>query len=382
MSEQTFTLDTGHAGSGRPKHEQLRDHLVNEILAGRLKPGAALPSERRLMKTLGIARTTVCQAMAALEDNGIIRRVQGSGTFVETDARRKLNRGLDIFALVVPETQAGFYPSLLHGFETAAADIRHQTLICSTDENVYRQGDIILQLLDKEVGGVAMVPVNQPMTPAHQIRQLRKQGVPVVFCHRGVEGIAAPLLSIPFRELGYRAGRILAARGHRRVAFFTSCWVPVDSAIEEGLNEGFRAGGGDIPVRAIAVGNSLTVEEPAVWASLQEVFKGADQPTAIFAGFDSLAEMIYLLMPRLGLRVPEDVSLLGFGGAFREGALARRLSSVVIDELATGRKAVSLLHEMRRGDRPIDDNQQFALELGFYEGETLAAPAAERPAGL
>jgi DNA-binding LacI/PurR family transcriptional regulator len=102
---------------------------------------------------------------------------------------------------------------------------------------------------------------------------------------------------------------------------------------------------------------------------------GADRPTAIFASFDSLAEMIYFLLPRLGLRVPEDVSLLAFGGAWRQGAWMRRLSSVVVDEVATGQTAVSLLHEMRRGDRPIDDNTEVTMKLSVSMGETLVACA-------
>ena len=92
------------------------------MATGRLKPGQKLPSEHHLVRTLGMARTTIRQAMASLENDGLIRRVQGKGTFVEADARRKLHHGQDIFALVVPETLGGFYPSLLHGFEAAAGD--------------------------------------------------------------------------------------------------------------------------------------------------------------------------------------------------------------------------------------------------------------------
>src|SRR4029078_242498 len=96
---------------GRSKHDQLKEHVVNEILAGRLKPGQLVPSVRDFVEALGVARMTVCQAMASLEQDGIIRRVQGKGTFVEADVRRKLNRGQDIFALVVLTTHTGFYPS-------------------------------------------------------------------------------------------------------------------------------------------------------------------------------------------------------------------------------------------------------------------------------
>ena len=121
----------------------------------------------------------------------------------------------------------------------------------------------------------------------------------------------------------------------------------------------------------MCLGVSIVLEEQAVWAALQEVFAKPDRPTAIFASFDSLAEMIYLLLPRLGLRVPEDVSLIGFGGNRRNGALERRLTSVVIDEIATGRQAATWLHEMRQGDRPIDDTTEWVMELGISEGETL-----------
>jgi GntR family transcriptional regulator, arabinose operon transcriptional repressor len=376
MKHRLLTLDLRSEAPGQPKHERLKDYFVNEMLVGRLKPGQALPSLHHLAESLGVARMTICQAMNSLENQGLIRRVQGKGTFVEADVRRKLQRGQTLFALVAPETRTGFYPSLLHGFEVAAAAVHYQTIVCSTDNNVQQQGDIVLQLIDKEVSGVAMVPTSQPLTPLHQIRQLQKHGIPVVFCHRRVDGITAPLLAIPFRQLARLGGKILAERGHRRTAYVSAMLTPLDPVLVEAMGEGMREAGCDAATEAVYAGDSIHLCEEKVFAGLQQVFAKHQPPTAIFAPFDPLAEMIYLLMPRLGLRVPEDVSLLGFGGAFREGPLTRRLTSIVVDEIATGRKAVSLLHEMHSGERPIDDNEEFALELDLYEGETLVAPAS------
>lgn len=376
IDDALLRIDLGDDRSGQPKYERLKEHLVNAMAAGRLKPGQALPSVSQLARASGLAKMTVNQAMVSLENDGLIRREQGKGSFVQADARRKLNRGQDIFALVVPESRVGFYPSLLHGFETAASDVQHQTLICSTDNNVERQADIVLQLLDKEVGGVAMVPTTMPTTPAHQVRQLQKHGVPVVFCHRRVEGISAPLLAIPFRDVGKMAGKAFAENGHQHVVLIDSHRTPVFSAWEEGLLDALQADGNKARLESCSVANSNVMREEDVLAVLKNVFDRPDAPTAIFAPFDSLAEMIYMLLPRIGLRVPEDVSVVGFGGSWRESILARRLTSVVVDEIATGQKAVSLLHELRRGDRPIDDNEEFVLPVGLYEGETLAKPAS------
>jgi GntR family transcriptional regulator, arabinose operon transcriptional repressor len=375
IDKKLLTPGAGRERSMQPKHERLRAQLIQQMTTGRLKPGQKLPSEHFLVRKLGIARTTIRQAMASLERDGLIRRVQGKGTFVEDDARRKLHHGQDIFALVVPETLGGFYPSLLHGFEAAAGDVQHQTIICNTDNDVGRQADIVLQLLDKEVGGVAIVPTSQPTTPAHQVRQLQKRGIPVVFCHRRVEGIAAPLLAIPFHEAGRIAGLALAQQGHQHVAYVSTHQSPATSASVDGLQAGLREGGVDVPAELVCTGDTIAPKEESVLATLQALFGRAEPPTAIFASFDSLAELIYLLLPRLGLRVPDDVSLIGFGGAWREGALARRLTSVVLDEIETGRQAVALLHEIRRGDRAIDDNEEVVLQLTLSEGETLTAPA-------
>jgi GntR family transcriptional regulator of arabinose operon len=376
MKDHPILLDL-HNDSDQPKHERLKNHFIAEMLAGRLKPGQAIPTEQHLVESLGVARTTVRQAMAALENDGLIRRTRGKGTFVEADVRRKLQRGQDIFALVVPETLAGFYPSLLHGFESAASGLRHQTIVCKTDNDVTRQGDIVLQLLDKEVGGVALVPTSQSPTPAYQVRQLQKHGIPVVFCHRRVEGIAAPLLAIPFYDVGRFGGKVLAERGHRRVVYFTTHRSSATDAFLAGLRGELAASGRGVEVESVYRGDTINLQEEAVWKGLQELFAKPNRPTAIFASFDSIAEMIYLLLPRLGLRVPDDVSLLGFGGAWREGALVRRLTSVVIDEIDTGQKAVALLNEMRRGERPLDDNEEIVMELGLSDGETLGSPAAK-----
>jgi len=346
------------------------------MMTGRLKPGQRIPSEHHLVRTLGIARTTIRQAMASLENDGLIRRVQGKGTFVGADARRKLHRGQDIFALVVPETMGGFYPSLLHGFESAAGDEHHQTIICNTDNDVGRQADIVLQLLDQEVGGVAIVPTSRTPTPAYQIRQLQKRGIPVVFCHRRAEGILAPLLALPFQEAGRLAGKTFADFGHRRIAYISTHESSIATESVEGLKRGLREKGIEEPVELAFVGNSIVSKEEDVEATLRSLLAKADPPTALFVSFDSLAEMIYLLLPRLGLRAPEDVSLIGFGGAWRANALAQRMTSVVVDEIDTGRQAVGLLHEMRCGDRPLDDNEEIALSMDIFQGATLAEAAS------
>ncbi len=361
----------------------MRAYLLAELQAGRLKPGDSLPTEVALAKTTRISRSTVRQTLAGLERSGLIRRVRGRGTFIHEDARARIRSGLDLYALIIPEMRGGFYPSLQRGFNEAAAASQNQVIVSDTDNDPLRQADVILQLIDKSVAGVAIVPTTMTPTPSHQLRPLQDRNIPVVFCHRRVEGVQAPLVTYPHIEVGRLAGRSLAEQGHRRVAFFGSHRSGLGPVYEQGLREGIQQSGGEVPEDFVRFGKSgkITSEHEAfVMQSLQEMMARIDRPTGIFCGFDSEAELIYLLLGRLGIRVPDDVSLIGFGGSWREGAITCRLVSVTLDEEELGRHAVNYLNEMRYGERPLNDMSEIVMPLSLSSGETLGpVPESIRP---
>ena len=370
----------GKEGRSQPKYLHLKNQLLAELHAGRLKPGQPLPSEEAVANELQVARSTVRQAFAELQRDGVLRRVQGTGTFVDEKACVQIRKGTDVFGLVLPSTRSGYYPSLQHGFEFACKESHNQMIVCCSENNLTKQSDVIVQLLDKDVGGIAMVPAPCAPTPVYQVRQIRERGVPLVFCHRGVEGIQAPLLAIPFKEVGRLAGEALAKQGHRRVAFICIRASDATRAYEAGLREVMTAWGGELSDEfvchlGVSHADALGSEE-AVLPVLEQMCCRADRPTAIMTGFDSESELIFLLLGQLGLKVPEDISLIGFGGSWREGAMLRRLAAVTVDETELGCKASRLLHQMRIGERPLDDQEKVAMPLSLSEGQTLDSPRA------
>lgn len=358
----------------KPKYERLRQILVDEIAAGNLKPGDMLPPEQQLAEKYEIARSTVRQAMAELQRSGLITRTRGRGTFIQDDARQRIRNGLDVFALVLPETEPGFYPSLQRSFDEAAWRLHNQVLVCQTNNDLDRQSNVILQLIDKEVAGIAIVPTSPPPTPAYQIRQIQKAGIPVVFCSRRVEGIAAPLLAIPFREVGRLAGRAILDQGHRRVTFLCPFLTEASRGYLAGLSDAVAADR-NASLREVFYlsekSNDLGIHETELLPALKAILSPRDRPTVLFVSFDSLAESVYLHLLRMGLRVPEDISLVSFGGRVRNSAALRSLTSVTVDETQLGHRAVSLLDQMRRRELPLDYNESFDMPIGLSDGMTL-----------
>ena len=160
MSNDRLNLsDLNFSGSGPPKYERLKSHLSEAISSGRIRPGDALPPEKELALALKLARNTVRQALIDLERVGLLKRIHGKGTFVSDDAVHRLRDGrensLNVYALVVPEVKSDFYASLLHGFDGAAYLLQRQVIVCATNNDVDKQAQIILNLMDKRVSGVS-----------------------------------------------------------------------------------------------------------------------------------------------------------------------------------------------------------------------------------
>jgi DNA-binding LacI/PurR family transcriptional regulator len=168
-------------------------------------------------------------------------------------------------------------------------------------------------------------------------------------------------------------------QGHRRIAFFSAHRSGLSAQYEQGLRKALQTAGVQLPDKFIRIGTAakVTVEhEQFVKSSLEQLLKLARRPTALFCSFDSEAELVYLLLGRMGVKVPEEISIVGFGGTWREGAIARRLTSITVDEEELGLRAAKLLDEMRRRERPLNDVTEILMPLSISKGETLGPAAA------
>jgi DNA-binding LacI/PurR family transcriptional regulator len=371
---------------GRRKHERLRSQLLGEMAIGRLRPGDALPSEKELAHMLRVSRTTVRQALGALEEEGLVRRVQGKGTFISERPSEPTTTRTSSFAMVVNEVSTGYYPNLLAEFERVAKKFGRSTVVCSSNNDVAQQADHLMHLIHGRVTGIALNPCSTGMTPAYQVQVVQEAGIPIVLLHRQVADVKAPVLLVPQREVGYRAGQLIVEAGHRRVAFFSGFRAVRPQDYEQGFREALQEAGVDLPdefidcsqIKTNSSGNDYQLYEDHLETCLGRMLAGPNRPTALFATFDSMSEIIFLVVGKLGLRIPEDLSLVSYGGSRREGAVMRRLTAITIDEVEEARSAARLLVEMQEGRRAITSSEEIVLSLGCSPGQTLGPP----PEGL
>ncbi len=365
--------------NSKPGHkwQAIRKHIVSEITSGNYLPGDAIPSENYICDIVGVSRTTVRQAFKELENEGLIYRVKGKGTFLAdisnnaTDAKKEKNK---MFCLVIPEIREPFYSSLTQGFEDFLSKENLQTLVCDSGNDVSKQGNIFLQLLHRAIDGIAIVPSTSGKTPGFQIQLLIDNGIPVVLCHRGVEGVRVPVVTWDREKIGHIVGETLAKKGHRDIAYFATYQYEVPEAHIKGLRYTLNQAGIDLPDSRIIFGPRGDTDDCSAQRDrlLAGLLSSVNRPTAIMCNSETEVERVFWLAYKMGIKIPQDISIIGFGDSHRNTIFKKMLTAVVLDELELGSIAARMIHEISQGLRSINDDTVVSKELHLYEGSTVA----------
>ena len=243
--------------------------------------------------------------------------------------------------LIIPDLLNPFYPALIHGVEEVCKAAGVMVILAHSAEDKARVPELVRDVTQRGVDAIicAAGPVYPPAV-----------SVPLVMVDR-VEG------SVPFDSVatdheqgGRSAAEHLIARGHTRVMFLSG---PEDNAGVQGRWKGFAAAMRDrglTPERL--VGERLEFLQGYVLAATYfqplRSQPGA-RATAVFASNDLMALGVIRAVTEAGLRVPTDVSVIGFDGIDAGDYVTPPLTSVAQPTLELGRVAAELALERAYG---------------------------------
>ena len=86
----------------RPKYLRIRESLLEKVRSGTLAPNEGLPKEADLAGSFGVAVGTLRHALRGLEAEGVVRRIPGQGTFINSPQQRRAEVRTKVFSLIVP----------------------------------------------------------------------------------------------------------------------------------------------------------------------------------------------------------------------------------------------------------------------------------------
>ncbi|NDJ76072.1 MAG: substrate-binding domain-containing protein [Chloroflexi bacterium] len=339
---------------GKALYVQLIGELRKHILDGNLPPGARLPTINELSEQYGISPGTVRQATNVLIEEGLVERIQGSGTYVRDwqAESKKEETATKRIGMVIVNLSGELSMKIMDGVEQAAKARGYQLSMTSTSEPHRQQAvqvNDIARLRDDQVAGMIIFPVSDvPSNPA--LDELKQAGIPVVLVDRYYPEQDTDYVVGDNYSGGYRATEHLIILGHQRIGFVyeyearlttTSVWdrwCGYKDALEEyGLD----------------YDEALVFQKPDVSPDdardLYRDYLLTQRPSAVFAVKDLVAVDLLQVAQRAGIRVPEDMALVGFDNLNMAAYLTPTLTTVEQLGVEMGLRAANLLIDRIEG---------------------------------
>jgi len=269
-----------------------------------------------------------------------------------------------------------FFTDVLRGVEDYVQGRGYHVQSSNSAALAERESAQLRVLEQQRVGGVLWAPVSGPSDRADALRQ---RGIPVVIVDRAGDGSGYCSVSVDDVEGGRLATDHLLALGHTSIALVGgpgSLHQVRDRRLGAEIARGQHGGSASL----LVVSTESTEASAGVTAADQLVaLPDSERPTAVFAMNDLLAIGLLQGFVTHGLRVPEDVALIGYDDISFAASAAVPLSSIRQPRVELGRRAAELVFEEIEAadqDRPHEhQNVRFTPEL-VVRRSTAGAGAA------
>jgi GntR family transcriptional regulator, arabinose operon transcriptional repressor len=341
------------------KHRRVFDHLLASIQSGELKPGDRLPSEAELGKLFDASRITVAKAVHDLQRMGLVTRRPGAGTHVLAEDRP----GGRTFGLLIPELGLTeiFEPICNGMMRTHFA--RPDALLwgnssLSVHDSAKAAEQMVQSFISQKVAGVFFAPLeltsDKDAANRRIARALDRAQIPFVLLDRCYmpypERSAHDLVGVDNRRAGYLAAAHLLERGARRLVFLAEEFAAntVDARIT-GFYEALRVHG--IKPDWEPVWRGSPQDETFVRRMLD-----ATQPEGSICANDLTAARLMQMLLSLGIRVPEDIRIVGMDDVRYATLLPVPLTTIHQDCAGIGAVAMAtMLERLEHPELPIRD---------------------------
>lgn len=276
-----------------------------------------------------------------------------------------------VLGALIPDISNPFFGAILRGMEDAAAEREYSIILANTDDLPAREANGLAMLRDRQVDGLLLATARRRDAA---VERLAAERLPFILVNRHTDPITSNAV-VPDDYGGATAALDhLFGLGHQRVAHIAGSDEVSTGALRRQAYLDAHARRG-LPVDpALLVRGSF--REEGGYQAMRELLALADPPTAVFAVNDLAALGALHAIADAGLRVPDDMSVVGFNDLFNTTYITPRLSTMQVPEREMGARAVKRLLAMILDgvwpDSPV------LLPLTLVERESSGPPPVRR----
>ena len=296
-----------------PKYLKIVNWIKKQIADGTLTVGDRLQSENELSAFFSLSRQTVRQATSILENDGILERRRGSGTYVASTriVQRAVTMNIGVITTYMDDY---LFPRVIQGIDRVLTENGYSMQLAITYNKVENEMKILEMMLEKSVDGLIVEPTKSglPNINMELYRQIKRQGIPCVFFHATYQGINFPSVAMDDYACGQAAAEYLMQRKHKNVAGIFKSDDVQGHLRYAGCASELKKHKVTLKEESIVWFTTEDMEADVLDSFEQRVLRRIAGCTAIICYNDQVALQTADLLLRNGIRVPADVSIISF----------------------------------------------------------------------
>jgi len=325
-------------------YQKIAEELKDKIMSEELTPHDKIPTEAELAERHSVSRITVQRALAELEQQRLIYRIQGKGSFVNDRTEIVPQPKNILFLMPVPDR-----PSLGIYTQVMAESLRDTSYHFSIQADSLMETESVEYFM-KEYAGIILYP---PTSHSYvdKLYQLNLHKFPVVLVDKKIDGLTLPTVVADNFQGGYEAALHLINKGHEKLLFLTK-GISLSSSIREryfGYLSALREAG-------IAYDHwKLFPIDEGDEGSLDPFFKDVlnlmkkDEVTGIVAENDVTVVKFLNIARKYGYHSPGNFSIVGFDNLQIASLFSPSLTTLSQDFSSIGRQAMEAMLNLLKG---------------------------------
>jgi LacI family transcriptional regulator len=318
-----------------------------------------------IARDLGVSVITVSKALHDHSDISdetkarVLKRCKELNYRPNLAARALVTGHSKLIGFVVPDILHSFFSEIVRAVSSSLQGTGYTLVTASSEQDPKLERQAVEQLIAR---GVDALLVASAQSSVEMFRRVEEAGIPYILIDRNFAGLAAHFIGVNDQEVGAIATWHLAEAGCKRIAHIGGTGIsPVVGRMEGYKRVLSRLG---LPSDPELIYNAALVEElgdATGYSATSKLLQRDPPPDGIFCYNDAIAYGAIAAVLDAGLRVPEDVAIVGCGNLLYNKFLKIPLSSVDQQTAAIGQKAGTLALQLIEADAPVPP-QRILLE--------------------
>lgn len=339
----TIMIDPNNSA---PKYHQLKEYLKKQIIRGDLLPGEKLTSENALASQFNLSRHTVRQALGELENEGYIYREKGRGTFCSLPKTNAQS-----IAVLTTYISDYIFPPIIKGIEEVLSAAGYNLILANTNNDKAKEAQCLENYLSQKIDAMIIEPTKSALKNSniHYYYQLEERGIPYLMINAFYPDLNPAYLIMDDTQGTYLATHHLLQLGHRRIAGL----FKTDDLQGVKRKAGFLSAlkDYDIPENSALVGHYSTEQIRSYpYQFIQSILQNEPRPTAVVCYNDQNALDVLEAIRNEGLKVPDDISIVGYDDSSLATATEIKLTTIKHPKAKMGRQAARNIVDMLTGN--------------------------------